>query len=182
MWDIHNTSRAVQVLCSEDTKEINSAMTHIQQQTLLEQHWKVKRHGQRWAQIPLCKHLNCSWGILVPHFLPPNTTPVTSQPLGAALEHEATGCFSGESSSPGEKQLPYHAGWRIIQLPGMFKCSFLLFVAREVIRTKPSKQKFILLIYLLFHLLTVVPYWDVSMAVVTSKPTKNLALALLWTL
>lgn len=44
----------------------------------------------------------------LPHFLPPNATPVTAQPLGAALEREAAGCFSRESASPGEKQLPCH--------------------------------------------------------------------------
>lgn len=46
----------------------------------------------------------------LPHFLPTDVTLVTTQPLEAALEHEATNCFSRESSSAGEKQLPSHCG------------------------------------------------------------------------
>lgn len=84
----------------------------------------------------------------LPHFLPLDAAPVTAQPLGAALEREATGCFSGESSSPGEKQLPSHVGWSSVELPAVFKCRLWLAGARGVIRTKPSKQQlFILVLY-----------------------------------
>lgn len=46
----------------------------------------------------------------LPYFLPTDVGPVTTQPLEAALEHEATKYFSKESSSAGEKQLPSHCG------------------------------------------------------------------------
>lgn len=56
---------------------------------------------------PLCVGISIAPGAFrLPHILPPDA----AQPLGAALEREATGCFSRESSSPGEKQLPGHRG------------------------------------------------------------------------
>lgn len=62
--DKHGTSRAVQVPRPEGAKDINSAVTQVQQQTLLVEQQEVKQHGQRWPQTPLRRHLNCSWGVL----------------------------------------------------------------------------------------------------------------------
>lgn len=112
LWDNHNTSRAIQVSRPESTKDTNSAMTHVQQQTLLKQ-----QRDWTWSGMVI-DDLRCLCiGILIaprvfwlPHFLPTDVTLVTTQPLEAALEHEATNCFSRESSSAGEKQLPSHCG------------------------------------------------------------------------
>lgn len=71
---------------------------------------KVKWHGHRWTQMPLHRHLNCSWGALASPLPVCWHSSGSTQPLGAALEREATNCFSKESSSAGEKQLPSHRG------------------------------------------------------------------------
>lgn len=46
----------------ESTKE--TAMTHVQQQTLLKQQQKLKWPSHRWPQMPLHRYLNCSWRVL----------------------------------------------------------------------------------------------------------------------
>lgn len=84
----------------------------------------------------------------LPCFLPTDVAPVTTQPLEAALEREATNCFSRDSSYAGDKQLPSHCGLEGAELPAMFKCRLLPALGRKVISTKPSKQQlFLLMIY-----------------------------------
>lgn len=82
MRDKNDTSKAFQMPRPEGTKEINMAMTHVQQQTLVEKQQEVKQCGQRWPQTPLCRHFNCSWGVL-------------ASPLPASQ------CYSGDFSALG---------------------------------------------------------------------------------
>lgn len=137
-------------------QEDNSAMTHVQQQTPLEQQWKVKCMAKGDLRH-LCVGIWIAPGAFcLPHFLPSDAALVTAQPLGAALERKDAGCWStnpqvaflGNHPLLEKNNFPATVSWTGIELPDMFKCRLWLAVARGVIRTKPSKQQlFLLLLY-----------------------------------
>lgn len=113
----------------------------------------------------------------LPHFLPTDVAPVTVQPLEAALECEATNCFSRESSSAGEKQLPIHCELEGTELPTMFKCRLLPALGRKVI-SQASNSSF----YSCFIVLIAPANWVVCRAVVTLNLKSDLPLGLWLTL